>query len=270
VGTPLGNLEDFSPRARRILSEVQVIVCEDTRRARKLLTAFGIPAPRLLAMPGHEEEHRITPALEALSQGNSVAIVTDAGMPVVSDPGAPLVRAAAAQGAKVEVIPGPSAVSSALALSGFGGGRFHFLGFLPRKQGERRELLSTALGWPGTLVFFEAPTRILTTLGDLQHLISDEDRELALCREMTKRYEEVVRGSVTAAIEHFQAQEARGEFTVVVAPGGERKEIWSTVRALEEVQRLKDQGIRLKEACRSVAKQSGLSARELYQASLEA
>jgi 16S rRNA (cytidine1402-2'-O)-methyltransferase len=223
VGTPIGNLGDLSPRAAKALAEADVICCEDTRHTRKLLTASGISARRLVALHEHNEEAAAAYVLRLVGEGQAVAVVSDAGMPGISDPGERLVRAAADAGVTVEVVPGPSAVVAALVLSGLATDRFCFEGFLPRKGGERRERLGVVAGETRTTVIYEAPQRVARTLADLRDVCGGE-RRVALVREITKRFEEVWRGTLAGAVERVEAEEPRGEWVLVVA-GGSRVEV---------------------------------------------
>ncbi|MDF1563393.1 MAG: 16S rRNA (cytidine(1402)-2'-O)-methyltransferase [Deltaproteobacteria bacterium] len=265
LGTPIGHLGDVSDRLREVLASVSVLACEDTRTTRKLLERFQIKGPKLVALPSHDEARRAEPLLEVLREGRDVGLVSEAGMPVVSDPGALLVAGAEALGAPVVVVPGPSAVTTALAASAFPGGRFHFLGFLPRKGSDRRELIAEAGRWPGTLVLFEAPARLKKTLGDLAEAWGGS-RRAVICRELTKLHEEHRRGTL-AELRDGLEEKVRGEITLVIAPA-ERAEGPSLglEEALEQVQARVEGGERLKDACKAVASESGLSSRELYQA----
>ena len=211
VGTPIGNLEDLSPRAARVLGEVSLVAAEDTRVARRLLNHLGA-RPRLLSFNEHNWRERLEPVLRALADGD-VALVSDAGMPGVSDPGRELVAAAATHGFRVESVPGPSAVTTALAVSGLPADAFQFLGFLTRRRRERQRLLHEAAASPLTQVAFEAPHRLRATLEDVA--LAFGDRPVAVCRELTKLHEEVFRGSAPEALEHFQSP--RGEFVLVIA-----------------------------------------------------
>jgi len=210
VATPIGNLEDITLRALRVLREVDLIAAEDTRTARKLLSHHGIRA-RLLSYNDHNKQARIPRILAALRQG-AVALVSEAGMPGISDPGQDLVAAAAEAGFPVVPIPGPSAVTAALAVSGLPTRQFTYLGFLPRRAGERRRLLASLAAEPRTIVAFESPHRLRPALADLLAVFGD--RRIAVCRELTKAFEEVFRGRISDALERFP--EPRGEFTLVI------------------------------------------------------
>ncbi len=213
VATPIGNLEDLTARARRILSEVDVIACEDTRHTRLLLAHYSIATP-VVSYHEHNEARRTPDLLQRLRRGEHVALVSDAGTPALSDPGYLLIREATVAGVSVVAVPGASAVTAALTVSGLPTDRFVFLGFLPRKPGPRRRTLDEVAGVPWTLVLFESPHRIATVLQDL--LAALGDRRMALARELTKRFEEVFRGTVSEALHHLQAHAPRGEFTIVV------------------------------------------------------
>ena len=210
VGTPIGNLEDLTPRAARILSEVALVAAEDTRVTRRLLNHLNIRT-RTTSFHQHNWRGKLDEVLAALAEGD-VALATDAGMPGVSDPGSELVSAASNAGFKVEVVPGPSAVTAALALSGFVGDAFSFLGFLPRRKKDRQSSLREVLYSAVPLVIFEAPHRLRATLTDLELIFGD--RQLAVCREITKRHEEVFRGTASEGLEHFDSP--RGEVVIVI------------------------------------------------------
>ena len=210
VGTPIGNLEDLTPRAARILGQVDLIAAEDTRVTRRLLSHLGIKTP-LISYNDNNRRERLPKLLEALASGD-VALVTDAGMPGISDPGTELVARAAEEAAAVESVPGASAVTTAIAVSGLPGNDFLFLGFLPRKRRERLARLHDQVYSPHTLVIFEAPHRVLATLADIAEALGD--RRISVCRELTKLHEEVFRGTVNEAIAYFPSP--RGEFVLVI------------------------------------------------------
>ena len=211
VGTPIGNLEDLSPRAARVLRQVSLVAAEDTRVARRLLNRLDAH-PRLISFHEHNWRERLEPILPALEEDDA-ALVSDAGMPGVSDPGRELVAAAAAKGVRIESVPGPSAVTTALAVSGLPADAFTFLGFLPRRRSERQARLREAAASPFTLVLFEAPHRLRAILEDMTAILGD--RPIAVCRELTKLHEEVFHGTASAALEHFDSP--RGEFVLVIA-----------------------------------------------------
>jgi 16S rRNA (cytidine1402-2'-O)-methyltransferase len=219
VGTPIGNLGDLAPRAVEALRAADVIAAEDTRRTRTLLTHAGIRAGgRLQSVHAHNERARATELVAAMRGGQTIAYVTDAGMPGISDPGEELVRACLDAGVPVEVVPGPSAALTALVLSGFPTERFVFEGFLPRKGRARAERLEAIAAETRTVVCFEAPTRVAATLADLARACGG-DRGVAVARELTKLHEEVWRGTLEGALAEIGEQPTRGEYVVVVAPG---------------------------------------------------
>ncbi|MDP8936889.1 MAG: 16S rRNA (cytidine(1402)-2'-O)-methyltransferase [Actinomycetota bacterium] len=217
VATPIGNLGDLSPRARQALADADVIACEDTRRVRQLLSAVGLTGgDRLLAVHDHNEAAQVGTVLRILEAGRRVAVVTDAGMPAVSDPGERLVKAATAAGHRVEVVPGPSAAMAALVVSGLPTARFCFEGFLPRKGSGRSSRLDALRAESRTMVAFEAPHRVRQTVADLAATLGDE-RQVAVARELTKQFEEVWRGTLAGAAAHLDEREPRGEYVLVVA-----------------------------------------------------
>ncbi|MGQ0520701.1 MAG: 16S rRNA (cytidine(1402)-2'-O)-methyltransferase [Actinomycetota bacterium] len=216
VGTPIGNLGDLSARAREALEGADVVACEDTRRTRALLTATGISGKRLLAVHEHNEAEQAERIVGLLGEGRRVALVTDAGMPGVSDPGQRVVAAAAGAGHPVVVVPGPSALVAALVASGLASDRFVFEGFLPRKGPARRRRLAALAGDERTVVLYEAPHRMVATIDDLAAACGPE-REVALARELTKVHEEVWRGTLGRAADHLAARAPRGEYVIVVA-----------------------------------------------------
>jgi 16S rRNA (cytidine1402-2'-O)-methyltransferase len=215
VGTPIGNLGDLSPRAVEVLTHADVICCEDTRHTRKLLTHAGITPRRLLAVHDHNE-HAAAPLIVAMAaQGSTVAVVSDAGLPGISDPGQRLVLAAVEAGLRVEVVPGPSAALAALVVSGLATDRFCFEGFLPRRGGERAARMAVIAAEPRTCVVFEAPHRVRQTAADLMAACGG-DRQVAVARELTKLHEEVWRGTLAGAVAHLAQREPRGEYVLVV------------------------------------------------------
>ena len=268
VATPIGNLGDITLRALEILRSVDAVACEDTRRTRQLLTHFEIHKP-LLAVPAHDEARRAGAVAGRLAEGASVAFVTDAGMPAVSDPGNQVVAAALEVGAQVVPIPGPSAALAALAASGLDTALFHFLGFLPRKGRGRRDLLAAAATWPGAVVLLEAPGRLPGTLVDLAQAFGPR-RRAAVCRELTKLHEEVARGTLAELAERY-AEAPRGELTLVVEGAGRLGPAEETIPLEDAVARVAERvaaGERLKDACKAVAEATGHPVRALYQAAL--
>jgi len=258
IATPIGNLEDISLRALRTLREVSLIAAEDTRRAHKLLTAYGIKTP-LTSYHEHNKELRCRHILEALATSD-VALISDAGMPGISDPGYELVVATQEHGIPVVPIPGASAVTTALAVSGLPTDRFLYLGFLPRRRGARCEVLNGVAGERGTLIILEAPHRLRATLKDIREVLGD--REIAVGRELTKLHEEVFRGTVVEAEAHFASP--RGEFTLVIrgaeaaAPSGLDEEAQAELLAMRRA------GVPAKEAVAKISEQTGLPRREVY------
>ena len=262
IATPIGNLEDISARALRVLGEVAVIASEDTRTTRKLLTHFGIRT-RTISFQEHNAAARIPHLLQTLAE-QDVALVTEAGTPGVSDPGASLVAAAAGQGATVVAVPGPSAVTAAVSVSGFSGDRFRFIGWPPRRAAERRRAFEALAGETDTLVALESPRRALATLGAM--LAAWGDRRVAVCRELTKLHEEVFHGTLSGAIERFA--EPRGEFTLVVEGAVAHRRADAGVDAVEgarrELARLRGEGRSAREAVAAVVRATGLPRRRVY------
>ncbi|PSB29425.1 16S rRNA (cytidine(1402)-2'-O)-methyltransferase [Stenomitos frigidus ULC18] len=265
VGTPIGNLEDMTFRAVRILQTVDLIAAEDTRHTGKLLHHFQVGTPQI-SYHDHNRYSRTTELLERLQQGKSIALVTDAGMPGISDPGYELVKACAEADISVVPIPGPSAAIAALIASGLPCDRFIFEGFLPAKSQARRAHLEVLQTEPRTLIFYEAPHRIRQTLQDL--LLLGADRQIVLARELTKRYEEIWRGTVAAAIAHYSSHEPQGEFTVVVAGADATQPVLSEATLKTELQNLLKQGLSRSDASRQLAQQTALPRRQLYQLAL--
>jgi 16S rRNA (cytidine1402-2'-O)-methyltransferase len=259
--TPIGNLEDVTLRVLSALREADVIACEDTRRTRTLLDRYGVRAP-LVSYHEHNEERRAAELVRRMRGGEVVALVSDAGMPLISDPGYVLVRACAAAGIAVEVLPGPSAALAALVASALPADRWRFVGFLPRRKGELR----TVLGEPGgTLVAFESPRRVPATLGVLAEL--DPDRPAAVCRELTKLHEEVVRGRASELAERYRDAPPRGEVVLVVGPAeDEGPGAAGQSAAVEAVARLVESGAKPRVAASVVGELTGVPANELYRA----
>ncbi|MDH7578332.1 MAG: 16S rRNA (cytidine(1402)-2'-O)-methyltransferase [Bacillota bacterium] len=265
-GTPLGNLEDITLRALRTLGEVALIAAEDTRCTRKLLSHYGIRVP-FTSFHEHNQREKVPFLLEELARGRSVALVTDAGMPGLADPGYLLVRRALTEGYRVTVVPGPSAVVAALVVSGFPPYPFYFQGFLPREGGARREFLKELEEETRTGVFYETPHRLRKTLEDFRE-VWGEGRRVAVARELTKQFEEVVRGSFAEVAAHFADHPPRGELTLVTEgkrggapalpedPGAVRSAVESLLRA----------GAELQAACKAVARALGISKSEAYRA----
>ena len=268
AATPIGNLSDASPRLIELMTSADIVAAEDTRRFLHLAQGLGVRVPgRLISYHEHNETHRLAELLELVAGGATILVVSDAGMPAVSDPGFKLVEAAVAAGVTVTAVPGPSAVLTALALSGLPTDRFTFEGFLPRKAGERAKRLEDLATEQRTMVFFEAPHRLDAMIRALRDAFG-ADRPGAIARELTKMYEEVIRGSLGELLVWAEG-EVRGEIAVVVggAPAGEPAR---AVDHVAQVQQLVAEGLRLKEAVAAVAEKERVSKRELYTAVLEA
>ena len=262
VGTPIGNLADLSPRARQVLSGVQRIACEDTRRSGLLLHSLGIKN-RLVSFHAHNQTVRIPELLAALEAGEAIAVVSDAGLPGISDPGEVLVAEARNQGRTVICIPGPSAVTTALVSSGLPCGRFCFEGFLPAKANQRRKKLEELAGEERTVVLFEAPHRLLDLLEDVLAVLGD--RPLRVARELTKKHEEQVGPTVAIALAHFRQRPPLGECTLVLGGAPPKAEpSWDLEALRQELQALVQGGMGSKEASKALAERSGHSKRELY------
>lgn len=269
VGTPIGNLGDFSPRAVETLESVDFIAAEDTRVTLKLLNHFGIKKP-MVSYYEHNLRQRGEMIVGRLLAGESCAIVTDAGMPCISDPGEDLVALCAGAGVPTVVVPGPSAAISALAVSGLSTSRFAFEGFLTTNKRGRREHLQSIACDPHTLIFYEAPHKLTATLRDMLEELGD--RPIALVRELTKLHEEVRRTTLAQAVEYYEQNPPRGEFVLVVAgaqpprPGEEL----TLAKAVELVRSLQEaEGLSASEAARRVARETGFKKGELYKAALE-
>ena len=260
VSTPIGNLEDITLRALRVLREVGMIAAEDTRVTRKLLSHYDIHT-RLTSFNEHNQSARLPELLTTL-QDNDVALVCDAGTPGVNDPGLALVQSASDKGIEVVVIPGASAVTSAVAVSGLVEEAFFYLGFLPRKKGERKALLASLVLENRPTISFESPRRLQQSLKDILETIGD--RRIAVCREMTKLHEEVFRGTVSEAIEHFE--QPRGEFTLVVEgkATGKQDDTDAEELALSLLDGLRVQGTGARHAVEHVTAVTGLSRRQVY------
>lgn len=257
--TPIGNLRDVTLRVLDALGAADTVACEDTRRTRVLLERHGIVGRRLVSFHEHNEAARAAELVERMHSGLEVALVSDAGMPLVSDPGFALVRAALEAGLQVEVLPGPSATLTALVASGLPGERFRFVGFLPRKHAELERVLGDA---PDTLVAFESPGRLAATLGALAAL--DGARPVVVCRELTKLHEEVRRGSAAELAAHYAEHPPRGEIVLVI--GASPAERAGREEALAALRALVDTGARARPAAKVLAGLTGIGANELYRA----
>ncbi len=260
--TPIGNLEDVTLRVLRELAEADLVLCEDTRQTRKLLTRHGIEA-RTLSYHEHNEAARVAELLPRLEAGERIALVSDAGLPSINDPGARLVRAVLDAGLQLTVLPGPSAVETALVASGLSGERYQFLGYLPRSEKARQTLWKELARWPHPAVAFESPKRLPATLASLADF--DPERELAVCRELSKRFEEVARGSARELAGRFE-QEPKGEITLVIGPAAAVDEGDETAAVV--VVELIDAGLPRRHAVELVARLTGVARNKLYGRSL--
>jgi 16S rRNA (cytidine1402-2'-O)-methyltransferase len=260
--TPIGNLDDVTLRVLEELRSADVILCEDTRHTRVLLDRHGISGVKLLSYHEHNEAKRSAELLPRLIAGERAALVSDAGMPGISDPGARLVGAALEQGVPVTVLPGPSAVDTALVASGFAADRYQFVGFLPRSAGALASLWRELAGWAHPVVAFESPRRLPTTLRSLAS--AQPEREVAVCRELTKKFEEVVRGPAADVAARF-AEPPKGEITLVLGPGGEERDVSG---AIEAVAQLVATGVPRRQAADVVSRLTGASRNELYRRTL--
>ncbi len=265
VATPIGNLEDITLRAIRTLREVDLIAAEDTRHTRKLLNHYDITTP-LLSYHEHNKEEQKSRILKALAEGD-VALVSDAGTPGLSDPGYELICAILEEDHEIRPIPGPSAPIAALVASGLPTDAFLFLGYLPRRSGERKKVLQSVFNEHRTMLFFEVPHRLNQTLEEFD-VILGEDRQLAVCRELTKVHEEILRGTVREIREHFKEIEPRGEFTLVVA-GAAKNVPWEEEDVRKAVSYRLKEGMSPSEIARQVADESNWPRQEIYRITLE-
>ncbi len=272
VGTPIGNLEDMTFRAIKVLKEATLVAAEDTRNSLKLLTHFGIKANRMVSCFEHNEMKRVDEILKTLEAGGSVALITDAGMPGISDPGFQVVKAVVEKGFSVVPIPGASALLAALPASGFPATPFTFAGFLPAKAGDRQTELNRLRSHEHTLVFFESPHRLRASLKDM--LGAFGNRQAVVGRELTKLHEEFIRGNLEEVGRHFKAQAPKGEFVIVVE-GGERvdhsaQEKWVGVSIADQLlQLMKEQKLSKTEAVKAVCKMRDLPREVVYQIAME-
>jgi 16S rRNA (cytidine1402-2'-O)-methyltransferase len=258
VATPIGNLEDLSPRALRVLREVELIACEDTRHTAVLCQRFEIATPRV-SLHAHNEARRVPELLARLARGARIALVSDAGTPLVSDPGERLVRAALDAGAAVVPVPGPSALLAALVASGFPARPFAFAGFLPRRGAERARELAALAAFPGTLVLYEAPNRAAQTLADLRAALGP--RRVALARELTKRHETITRG----VLGEVELDDPRGELVLVVEGPSDSAAAEPSEEAIDaEIERLRAAGHSARDTARELAERFGLSRSDSY------
>jgi 16S rRNA (cytidine1402-2'-O)-methyltransferase len=267
VATPLGNLGDLSARAAELLRNVPVVAAEDTRRTRGLLTHLGTN-PTLLSFHSHSGEHRLETVLEILGSGRDVALVSDAGTPGVSDPGAELVSLARERGIEVVPIPGPTAVTTALSVAGVSGDRYLFLGFIPRKGRERMRLLQRAALEEWSVVLYEAPVRLVALLEDLLPL-AGADRYAVVARELTKMHEEIRTGTLGELVDYFTAMPPRGEVTVVLQGTGSPAVPDRTEEAVEQATTLLAEGVSRREVARRLTESLGVPRNEAYRLVME-
>jgi 16S rRNA (cytidine1402-2'-O)-methyltransferase len=263
VATPIGNLEDISQRAIRILKEVKLIAAEDTRKTHRLLTAYDIKTPTT----SYHEHNKLTKLDYILKrlETDDVALVSDAGMPGISDPGYELISALSDKKIPIVPVPGPSALISALVVSGLPTDRFLYLGFIPGKSGERKKFFSSIQNEKATLVFYETPHRLINSLQDMLETLGN--RRIAVCRELTKIYEEIYRANLIQAIEHYTVP--RGEFTLVVEGNIRATSTPDTSDLMSKLRKMRESGLSARESTSQLAAQSGVSRRELYQAWLK-
>ena len=265
VGTPIGNLADMTDRAKKVLSEVDFVAAEDTRNSMKLLSCFGIHT-ELVSYFEHNKRESGERIVARLLGGESCALITDAGMPAISDPGEDLVRLCADAGITVRIVPGPSACVSALALSGLSTTRFAFEGFLPAVKGDRRRRLEAVANEDRTMIFYEAPHKLRATLDDMAEIFGGE-RRISLCRELTKLNEEAERCTLADAVRLYKEKEPRGEYVLVVEGGSGKAKEENPLLSLspeEHVAHYESQGMKRMDAIKSAAKDRGMSKSELY------
>ena len=272
VGTPIGNLSDMSPRAEEVLTQADVIACEDTRVTGILLKEKGIEAKKLFCYQEHNKAAKGPVLIDMLKQGLTVAQVSDAGMPAISDPGEDLVRLAVEAGIEVSVIPGPVAAVSAIAISGLSTRYYHFEGFLPQESKKRRDRLEALKAYGETIVLYEAPHRIQKLIEELEGA-GFGDKKASFCRELTKKYEEVIRLTVSEAKEYFEQNAPRGEFVVCLEPlassSGPKGGASGTCDADTLIKLLLDKGMPTKDIAQVVSKATGLGKKEMYARTLE-
>ena len=270
VGTPIGNLSDMTDRARKVLCEVDFVAAEDTRNSMKLLTCFGIHQ-ELVSYFEHNKRESGERIVTRLLGGESCALITDAGMPAISDPGEDLVRLCSEAGITVKVVPGPSACVSALALSGLSTARFAFEGFLPAQKGERRKRLEAVANEERTMIFYEAPHKLRSTLEDMADVFG-ADRKIALCRELTKLNEEAQRTTLEGALALYREKEPRGEYVLVVEGGSGKSAVDNPLLSLSpeaHVAHYENSGMKRMDAIKAAAKDRGMSKSELYKILVE-
>ncbi len=261
VGTPIGNLEDFSPRAQRILSEVDFIAAEDTRVTVKLLNHLGLSKP-MVAYFEHNKKERGNVVIDRILDGQTCAIVTDAGMPAISDPGEDLIRECHERGIAVESVPGPTAFATALALSGMPSGRFCFEGFLSVNKPSRKQHLEEVKNERRTMIFYEAPHKLIKTLNDMYEAFGE--RNIAIVREITKIHETVMRTSLSAAIEFYKSNEPRGEYVLIIDGAKEESVIYTLQDAVKLAKKFIDEGQPASAAAKEAAQITGIKKSDIY------
>lgn len=266
VGTPIGNLEDFSPRGKRILSEVDFIAAEDTRVTVKLLNHLEISKP-MVAYFEHNKKERGNTVIERLLAGETCAIVTDAGMPAISDPGEDLIRECHERGIEVESVPGPTAFATAMALSGMPSGRFCFEGFLSVNKPSRKQHLQEVKNERRTMIFYEAPHKLIKTLADMYEVFGD--RKIAIVREITKIHETVMRISFSEAIEFYKQNEPRGEYVLIIEGAKEETVSYTLQDAVELAKKLMDNGLSASAAAKESAATTGIKKSDIYKQMLD-
>ncbi|MCM1578579.1 MAG: 16S rRNA (cytidine(1402)-2'-O)-methyltransferase [Ruminococcus sp.] len=261
VGTPIGNLEDMTYRAVRILSEVDFICAEDTRVTLKLLNHFGIKKP-LISYHEHSQSSVRESIIERIAAGENCAVVTDAGMPCISDPGEDLVRICMDRGLPVEAVPGPTAVATAAAVCGFSAARFTFEGFLSVAKKQRHEHLTSLAKDGHTMIFYEAPHKLTATLSDMLKIFGD--RRVSLCRELTKIHEEVMRTTLSEAVKYYENNSPRGEYVIAVEGAKEDNTEYTLEEAVKLAKRLVSDGVKMTEACKQAAEVTGIRKNDIY------
>ncbi|MBR5473415.1 MAG: 16S rRNA (cytidine(1402)-2'-O)-methyltransferase [Clostridia bacterium] len=261
LGTPIGNLEDFSPRGKRILSEVDFIAAEDTRVTVKLLNHLGISKP-MVAYFEHNKKERGNVVVDRLLAGETCAIVTDAGMPAISDPGEDLIRECHEKGIAVESVPGPTAFATALAISGCPSGRFCFEGFLSVNKPSRKKHLEEVKNEKRTMIFYEAPHKLVRTLADMYEVFGE--RNIAIVREITKIHETVMRTSFSEAIKYYETQEPRGEYVLIIEGAKQEEQVYTLEDAVKLAKKLSDDGMSASLAAKEAAKTTGIKKSDIY------
>jgi 16S rRNA (cytidine1402-2'-O)-methyltransferase len=265
VATPIGNLEDFTFRALRVLKEADLIAAEDTRHSRKLLDHYGVKTP-LTSYHEHNERSKAQHLITRLQRGENIALISDAGTPALSDPGQRLVQECIRADITVSPVPGPSSLLAALTTSGLPMDRFVFEGFLPAKTGERREKLHALRSQTRTVVIYEAPHRLMQTLEDIREALGE--RQIVIAREMTKMHEEFARGTAAALLERFREREVRGELTIVISGATDAVPPERDL-VISEIRRLQNQGMKVKEIASSLGEKYRLPKREVYRLTLD-